>query len=93
LHGIPEETEQGGCGIYRTAGLQDFDGARSQVRDCLHPRDLVPALVRQLGGETPQPADDGIDLPWAVLDSGRAGRLWGWKPVTPVESILAEIAG
>ncbi|NDC62713.1 MAG: NAD-dependent epimerase/dehydratase family protein [Planctomycetia bacterium] len=30
-----------------------FDGAGSQVRDCLHPRDLVPALVRQFAESTP----------------------------------------
>jgi CDP-paratose 2-epimerase len=112
-----------------------FDGAGSQVRDCLHPRDLVLVLMRQLDGETPQPADDGLDLricnfsggaenavslaqlsewcgrrmgprdvasvaqprpfdlPWVVLDSSRADRLWGWKPATPIESILAEITG
>lgn len=27
-----------------------FDGKGHQVRDCLHPRDLVPLLLRQLGG-------------------------------------------
>ncbi len=26
-----------------------FDGAGHQVRDCLHPRDLVPLLVKQMG--------------------------------------------
>lgn len=29
-----------------------FDGAGSQVRDCLHPRDLVPLLIRQFAGRT-----------------------------------------
>jgi CDP-paratose 2-epimerase len=29
-----------------------FDGRGSQVRDCLHPRDLVPALVRQFSAST-----------------------------------------
>src|SRR6267142_3341343 len=35
----------------RRASLQyiGFDGAGHQTRDCLHPRDLVPALQRQLG--------------------------------------------
>ena len=33
-----------------------FDGAGSQVRDCLHPRDLVPALVRQFSATAPPTA-------------------------------------
>lgn len=43
-----------------------FDGAGSQVRDCLHPRDLVPLLVRQFaGGTNDQPGStvghEGVD--------------------------------
>jgi CDP-paratose 2-epimerase len=40
-----------------------FDGKGSQVRDCLHPRDLVPALVRQFAASTRRPNSDefGID--------------------------------
>lgn len=110
-----------------------FDGKGSQVRDCLHPRDLLPVLLRQLDGGAPAKADDDLDpricnfsggtanamslaqlsgwcrtrigpkdvasvaeprpfdLPWVVLDSTRAGRLWGWKPVTPIDAILEEI--
>ncbi len=33
-----------------------------------------------------------FDLPWVVLDSAKAGRLWKWKPATPVAEILEEIA-
>jgi CDP-paratose 2-epimerase len=33
-----------------------------------------------------------FDLPWVVLDSAKAARLWKWKPSTPVEAILGEIA-
>ncbi len=106
-----------------------FGGHGHQVRDCLHPRDLLPALERQLaapalaaadrvanfsGGAasamslrqlsewctahvgphsvsadtTPRP----FDIPWMVLDSAKAARLWAWRPVTPVAAILAEIA-
>ena len=110
-----------------------FDGHGSQVRDCLHPRDLVPVLLRQFDGGEPAPADDGLDprvcnfsggaanamslaqlsdwcrrrigpkdvasvaqrrpfdLPWVVLDSSRAERLWGWKPATPIADVLQEI--
>jgi CDP-paratose 2-epimerase len=110
-----------------------FDGQGSQVRDCLHPRDLLPVLVRQMAGEAPEPPRDGLDhrvcnfsggihsamslaqvsdwcrdrmgprdvasvmqprpfdLPWVVLNSGRAARMWGWTPTTGVEAILVEI--
>lgn len=106
-----------------------FGGTGHQVRDCLHPRDLLPILEKQFvapalsapdrvinlsGGSgsarslaqlsawcsarfgphgveadgSPRP----FDLPWVVLDHAKATRLWGWRPTTPVESILDEIA-
>lgn len=106
-----------------------FGGHGHQVRDCLHPRDLISALEKQFaapklaatdrtanfsGGAdsamslrqlsdwcagrfgthkvgvdaAPRP----FDLPWVVLDSRKAARLWKWKPSTPVETILDEIA-
>ena len=106
-----------------------FGGHGHQVRDCLHPRDLLPALTRQMeapkvapvdrlanfsgGGNsamslrqlsdwcsdhlgphevgadsTPRP----FDIPWIVLDHAKASRLWDWRPATPVDTILAEIA-
>lgn len=107
-----------------------FGGHGYQVRDCLHPRDLLPALLQQMsapriasadrvanfsGGEksalslkqlsdwcaaslglahpvgvdaTPRP----FDIPWLVLDSAKAARLWNWKPATPTPAILTEIA-
>jgi CDP-paratose 2-epimerase len=111
-----------------------FDGRGSQVRDCLHPRDLVPLLHKQLSGTKPttdgSPIDLRIcnfaggtanacslaqlsawcrdhfgnrevacqleprpyDLPWVVLDAGRAKRLWDWQPFTPLATICKEIA-
>jgi CDP-paratose 2-epimerase len=109
-----------------------FGGTGYQVRDCIHPRDLVPLLRKQF---TEQPTDtDGsvkrvcnvsggningislanltrwcedrfggaeltanresrpFDIPWMVLDSARANAVWGWKPLTSLESILTEIA-
>ncbi|NCY22999.1 CDP-tyvelose epimerase, partial [bacterium] len=33
------------------------------------------------------------DLPWVVMDSGRAGKLWDWKVQTSMEKIFDEIAG
>jgi len=43
-----------------------FDGAGSQVRDCLHPRDLVPLLIRQFAGGATGPVatnreHEGVD--------------------------------
>lgn len=106
-----------------------FGGHGYQVRDCLHPRDLVPALLKQFaapklpvadrianfsGGAasarslrqlsdwcgqkfgphlvtsdtTPRP----FDIPWVVLDSTKAGRVWGWEAQTSTATILDEIA-
>jgi CDP-paratose 2-epimerase len=106
-----------------------FDGQGHQVRDCLHPADLLPLLERQLlgprmavmdriinlgGGASsamslrqlsawctqrfgpmPVPADltpRAFDLPWIVLDSAKAKRLWGWRARATMHDILDEIA-
>ena len=106
-----------------------FGGQGHQVRDCLHPRDLVGVLEQQFaaptlavgerianfsGGTagamslrqlsdwcavkfgphqvgvdaTPRP----FDIPWMVLDSAKAARVWQWQPATPLAAILDEIA-
>ncbi len=106
-----------------------FGGHGHQVRDCLHPRDLVPLLLKQItagaipvsdrlincsGGAasarslrqlsdwcaakfgphtvtadtTPRP----FDIPWIVLDSTKAARVWDWQPQIATEQILEEIA-
>jgi len=106
-----------------------FGGHGHQVRDCLHPRDLVPLLEKQFGSPKLSAADrlanfaggaasamslrqlsdwcaekfgphmvaaDPVprpfDIPWMVLDSAKAGRLWGWQPQTPTAAVLEEIA-
>jgi CDP-paratose 2-epimerase len=33
-----------------------------------------------------------FDIPWIVLDHGKATRLWGWRPETPTAAVLEEIA-
>lgn len=33
-----------------------------------------------------------FDVPWLVLDSRQATRVWDWKPQTPLEAIWSEIA-
>jgi CDP-paratose 2-epimerase len=106
-----------------------FGGHGHQVRDCLHPRDLLPALRQQftapkltsadrianfsggvdsamslrqlsdwcaenLGPHTVgvDPTPRPFDIPWIVLDSEKAARLWQWRPATSTTAILTEIA-
>jgi len=38
------------------------------------------------------PAPRAFDLPWIVLDSGKAARLWDWRPQMPASAIFEEIA-
>jgi CDP-paratose 2-epimerase len=105
-----------------------FDGHGHQVRDALHPRDLVPVLLAQMknsgqaaprianfsGGAantmslaqltdwcderfgkhavasaaTPRP----FDIPWMVLDSSLAEKVWDWSPKIVLPQVLEEIA-
>lgn len=37
-------------------------------------------------------ADRPFDLPWVILDSSLAHQRFGWKPTTPLQAILEEIA-
>lgn len=111
-----------------------FDGKGSQVRDCLHPRDLVPVILNQLAGKKPVDPSDGLDLricnfgggpanscslsqlsdwcrnhlgphevghdpqprsfdlPWVVMDSRRAEKIWGWSVQADLPTIFNEIA-
>lgn len=104
-----------------------FGGSGYQVRDCLHPRDLIPLLRKQaqasnvatrvinLGGGknnamslaelsawctdrfgsqavSSDLRERRFDIPWLIMDSSLARSLWGWRPETPLTSILDEIA-
>ena len=127
-----------------------FGGTGHQVRDCLHPEDLLALMLKQMGDEgTKGPKDQGtkgprveriehgglegdaqifnvsggitsamslrqlsewcagefgphevavdltprpFDLPWVVLDSSKAEKVWGWKPRKTVRQICTEIA-
>jgi CDP-paratose 2-epimerase len=40
----------------------------------------------------PEAKDRPFDVPWLVLDSSLAARIWGWKPQTPLTAIWTEIA-
>jgi CDP-paratose 2-epimerase len=107
-----------------------FGGHGHQVRDCLHPRDLVPLIEKQFarpdvssgdrlinasgGGAsarslrqlsdwcagrfgahtvTADPEPRRFDIPWMILDSAKAARVWSWQPKISTETILEEIAG
>jgi CDP-paratose 2-epimerase len=41
-------------------------------------------------GSDPRPRP--FDIPWIVLDASLAARQWGWRPETPRDDILEEIA-
>ncbi len=105
-----------------------FEGRGFQVRDALHPRDLVPLLWKQMseaparpglplnlgGGKAnsmsladlsawcharfgphaiqPEPTPRPYDIPWLMMDCQSAAKHWGWRPTTPLEDILEEIA-
>lgn len=44
---------------------------------------------REVGSD---PVNRVFDIPWLVLDASKSARVWGWRPQTPVASILDEIA-
>jgi CDP-paratose 2-epimerase len=106
-----------------------FGGKGFQVRDCLHPRDVVSMVLKQMragaaagrpriinlsGGlessiSLAQLSDwcaarfgphhverDGssrpFDIPWMVLDSTLARKIWKWQPEAALENVLEEIA-
>jgi CDP-paratose 2-epimerase len=106
-----------------------FGGHGHQVRDCLHPRDLVPLIEKQTMAGKISASDrlinvsggadsamsllqlsrwceqrfgphsvvqDGasrpFDIPWIVLDSAKAARVWQWRAMTRTPEILEEIA-
>ena len=104
-----------------------FGGYGYQVRDCLHPRDLIPLLRKQTAGPaaptrvvnigggirnamslaqlsawcadrfgphtvTRNLEERRFDVPWLVMDSGAAQRVWGWEPETALAGILEDIA-
>jgi CDP-paratose 2-epimerase len=49
---------------------------------------------RHFGAASPEPdhTPRPFDIPWLVMDSGAAGRQFGWTPRRNLESILEEIA-
>lgn len=41
---------------------------------------------------TSDPTPRAFDIPWMVLDSAKAARVWSWEPKVPLDAILHEIA-
>ncbi len=56
-------------------------------------RQLGAWCAERLGPHTvaSDPAPRPYDLPWMVLDASAAERIWGWRPRTPLSTILEEI--
>lgn len=55
----------------------------------------LSAWCEQRFGPRPVGADERprpFDVPWMILDTALAERVWGWKPERPLGSILDEIA-
>ena len=106
-----------------------FGGNGYQVRDCLHPQDLIPLLQKQFAEplNTSKPRTLNIsggvrnsmslrqltawcedrfgvneviqtnterpfDIPWMVLDSSKAEKVWDWTPQTNIYEVLRGIA-
>lgn len=55
-----------------------FDGLGHQVRDCLHPRDLVPLLQQQLGAPALTPTDRIVNLSGGVASAMSLRQLTAW---------------
>jgi CDP-paratose 2-epimerase len=57
-------------------------------------RELSAWCAARFGARTiaSEPAGRRFDVPWLVLDSSRAARVWNWKPQTSLEAIWSEIA-
>lgn len=112
----------------RSLNYIGFGGSGFQVRDCLHPIDLVPLLQKQIiatssthnkvfnigGGSTHafslaelsnwcadrfgshqvngSTQKRRFDVPWLIMDSANARKLWGWQPEVSLHSIFEEVA-
>jgi CDP-paratose 2-epimerase len=77
--------------IAATDRIANFSGGAASAMSL---RQLSDWCAERLGphtvGADTQPR--AFDIPWLVLDSSKAARLWDWRPATPTTAILDEIA-
>jgi CDP-paratose 2-epimerase len=71
--------------------IANFSGGASSAMSL---RQLSDWCAAQLGAHSvsADPAPRAFDIPWIVLDSGKAARLWKWRPATATPVILDEIS-
>jgi len=73
------------------AAITNFSGGKANSMSLRQLHDWCEARFGrcEVRSET---ADRPFDLPWVVLDAARAEQRFGWKPSTPLNAILEEIA-
>jgi CDP-paratose 2-epimerase len=81
-------------GAPRTAACDRIVNLGGGVDSAMSLRQLTDWCDDRFGAHpvAKDPAPRAFDIPWIVLDASRAGKVWGWKPKTPVLAILEEIS-
>jgi CDP-paratose 2-epimerase len=71
--------------------VTNFSGGAASARSL---RQLTDWCAARFGPHNvaSDPSSRPFDIPWMILDSAKAERLWQWRPQTPVDAILEEIA-
>jgi len=71
--------------------IVNVGGGKASARSL---RQLSDWCSARFGAQTvaSDPAPRAFDVGWLVVDSAKAARVWQWRPQTPVETILDEIA-
>jgi len=71
--------------------VANFSGGAASARSL---RQLTDWCAARFGPHhvASDPSSRPFDIPWMILDSAKAERLWQWRPQTPVDTILEEIA-
>jgi CDP-paratose 2-epimerase len=71
--------------------VANFSGGNASAMSL---RQLSDWCAQNVGTHTVgvDPTPRTFDIPWMVLDSAKADRIWQWQPTTPTTAILDEIA-
>jgi CDP-paratose 2-epimerase len=79
-------------GVATSDRIVHLSGGTSSARSL---RQLTDWCAEKFGPHAvaADPAARPFDIPWMVLDSAKATRLWNWRPATNTAAILDEIAG